>query len=56
MNVSITATVTYEIEDVSSIEGAMDIFNYMIQPSKQMEGVFLTTVSIHKTEEEEVVF
>jgi hypothetical protein len=56
MNVTITATVTYEIEQADSIYTALEIFDLAIQPDPTLDGVCLTSVKIETANKEREMF
>jgi hypothetical protein len=56
MNVTITATVTYEIADVDSIHEALSIFDQAVMPDPTLDGVCLTSVKIETANKEREMF
>jgi hypothetical protein len=56
MNVTITATVTYEIEEVDSIHDALSIFDQAVMPDPTLDGVCLTSVKIETANKEREMF
>ncbi len=56
MNVTITATVTYEIADVHSIHDALSIFDQAVMPDPTLDGVCLTSVKIETANKEREMF
>jgi hypothetical protein len=56
MNVTITATITYEITDVDSIHDALGIFDKAIMPDPTLDGVCLTSVEIQTANKERELF
>lgn len=52
----VTALVTYEIGDTDNAQSAIDVFNYIIQPPREMQDVFLTAVTIQEAKQERELF